>query len=395
MKHAQEPDHHAPHHQRGVTGILASLILIIFVLYIGRLFFITLVSSVLLAFILEPLVGSFMRLKVPRGGASFLACTVMLISLYLAALGAWSQAVGFLNALPTYTQRITDLVDSATVRIEAIEKAGRELLIPQRIRDAEAAAQKAREEAQKQSARRRRPTVDPPLPLPAEPEVQEVRIRPEKSAFVNAVFAYLQSFYDVLLMASFVPFLVYFFLSWRDHFRRGIMNLVHGEKRDRVQLAWEGIANVARAYVVGNFLLGILLSFVSAIFFWFVDIPYWQVMGPLSGFLSLIPYLGLPLAIIPPLVAALPVYSGWTAYLVIATVVALLHMIALNLLYPKLVGARVHLNPLVVTVALMIWYLIWGGAGLVLAIPITAGMKAVFDSIPSLRGYGRLLGEGD
>ncbi|HAX42840.1 MAG TPA: AI-2E family transporter [Bryobacteraceae bacterium] len=395
---AQEPASPPAKPARSAAGILAAFILIVFVLYVGRLFFITLVTAVLLAFILEPLVGFFMRFKVPRGGASFLACTVMLISLYLAGLGAWSQAVGFLDALPTYTQRLTDLVDSATVRLEEVERAARDLLIPQRVRDAEAAAQKAREEAEaarKAAAKRRRPVVEPPLPLPQEPEVQEVRIRPERSVFVNAVFTYLRGFYDVVLMASFVPFLVYFFLSWRDHFRRSLMNLVEGEKRDVIQRAWEGIATVARAYVVGNFLLGIMLSVVSALIFWFVNIPYWQVMGPVSGFLSLIPYIGLPLAILPPFIAALPVYTGWAAYLVIGTVVALLHMIALNLLYPKLVGGRVHLNPLVVTIALMIWYLIWGGAGLILAIPITAGMKAVFDSIPSLRGYGRLFGEGD
>jgi predicted PurR-regulated permease PerM len=394
----EQQDQQGLRSQKSALGILAALILLVFVLYIGRLFFITLVTSILLAFILEPLVGAFMRLKVPRGGASFLACSVMIISLYLAGLGAWTQAVGFLEALPTYTQRISNLVDSATLRIEEVERATRELLIPQRVRDAEAAAQKAREEAEaarKAAAKRRRPVVDPPMPLPEEPAVQEVRIRPEKSAFVNAAFSYIRGFYDVLLMASFVPFLVYFFLSWRDHFRRSVMNLVEGEKRDMIQQAWEGMANVARAYVVGNFILGVMLSAVSALFFWFVNVPYWQVMGPLSGFLSLIPYLGLPLAILPPFIAALPVYTGWPPYFVIGTVVALLHMIALNLLYPKLVGARVHLNPLVVTIALMVWYLIWGGAGLVLAIPITAGMKAVFDSIPSLRGYGRLLGEGD
>ena len=71
----------------------------------------------------------------------------------------------------------------------------------------------------------------------------------------------------------------------------------------------------------------------------------------------------------------------------------MLHLVALNLLYPKLVGARVHLNPLAVTVALMVWYILWGGAGLVLAIPITAAMKAVFDRAPGLEGYGKLLGD--
>ncbi|WP_305017126.1 AI-2E family transporter [Mycobacterium tuberculosis] len=47
-----------------------------------------------------------------------------------------------------------------------------------------------------------------------------------------------------------------------------------------------------------------------------------------------------------------------------------MHLFALNLLYPKIVGARVHLNPLAVTIALMFWGLIWGGIGLVLAVPI-------------------------
>ncbi len=380
--------------QRSLIGVLATLILVVGLLYIGRLFFITLVISVLLSFILEPLVGFFMRLRLPRGGASFLACTVMLVSLYLAGLGAWSQIIGFWEDLPTYSRRIAELIDSASLRIEQVEKATQELLVPQRVRDAQRAAELAAEQAKQAAAtKRRRPQVEPPMPV--QPPVQEVRIRQEESAIVNLVYEYLRGFYDVILMSSFVPFLVYFFLSWRDHLRRGVMNLVEGEKREIIQRAWDGIATVARAYVVGNFILGVLLAIVSAIFFWFAKVPYWQVVGPLSGFLSLIPYLGLPLAIIPPFVAALPVFSGWTAYIVIGTTISLFHLLALNLLYPKLVGGRVHLNPLVVTVALMLWYLLWGGAGLILAIPITAGMKAVFDSIPSLRGYGRLLGEGD
>jgi predicted PurR-regulated permease PerM len=53
----------------------------------------------------------------------------------------------------------------------------------------------------------------------------------------------------------------------------------------------------------------------------------------------------------------------------------------------------VHLNPLVVTVALMFWGTIWGGIGLLLAIPITAGIKAVCDNVTSLHGYGKLLGD--
>jgi predicted PurR-regulated permease PerM len=96
---------------------------------------------------------------------------------------------------------------------------------------------------------------------------------------------------------------------------------------------------------------------------------------------------------LPPMFAALPMHAKPSLYLFVAASVSLLHLFALNLLYPKFVGARVHLNPLAVTVALMFWGLLWGGIGLLLAIPLTAAIKAVCDNVGGLRAYGRLLGD--
>jgi len=373
---------------RNFAWKLFATALVVGFLYIGRLFFIATVSAVLLAFILEPLVNLMMRARLPRGLSSFIASTLMLAALYLAGLVAWSQAVVFWGDLPQYTSRIGELMDTATIRIEQLEKTAQDLMAPKRLREEAANAAKAAAEAKKAKGTRRRP-VEAPMP----PPIQEVRIRQDESPLVNAVYQWLDRYSSSLLIASFVPFLVYFFLSWRDHFRRNFMNLVRGEQREIIQRAWDGIGRVARAYVVGNFILGILLSIVTALFLYYVKVPYWQIVAPLSAFLSLVPYLGLPLSVLPPFLAMLPAYSGLPAYVLVGAVVAFLHLLALNLFYPKLVGARVHLNPLVVTVAMMFWFLLWGAAGLVLAIPITAGMKAVFDSIPSLRGYGRLLGD--
>jgi predicted PurR-regulated permease PerM len=46
-----------------------------------------------------------------------------------------------------------------------------------------------------------------------------------------------------------------------------------------------------------------------------------------------------------------------------------------------------------VTISLMFWASLWGGIGLVLAVPITAALKAVCDNVDGLRAYGRLLGD--
>jgi predicted PurR-regulated permease PerM len=95
---------------------------------------------------------------------------------------------------------------------------------------------------------------------------------------------------------------------------------------------------------------------------------------------------------LPPLFAALTV-NNVSTYLLVVGAVALLHLIGLNLLYPKVVGSRVHLNPLVVTFSLMLWGFLWDAPGLLLAIPLTAALKAVCDNVKGLRPIGKFLGD--
>ena len=173
----------------------------------------------------------------------------------------------------------------------------------------------------------------------------------------------LSSVYDVLLMASFMPFLVYFMLSWRDHAHRSFLQFFEGEDRTVAAKSLERIAELVRGFVLGNFALGLLLAAISSLAFWKLGLPYPLLAGPLSGFFSLVPYVGLPLALAPPLLVSLMVFDGVSPYLFVAAIVTLMHILALNLLYPKLVGSRVHLNPLVVTVALMFWGFLWGLPG--------------------------------
>ena len=357
-------------------------------LYFGRVFLITIVVAITIAFLLDPLVTPFLKLRVPRAVASFIVCSVALLLLYLLGLGLYTQFAGFVEELPTFSQRMNELVDNAAARVDDVEKRTYQVLIPKRFQDAPPPPGVPAPET---GRRRRGSKVVEPPPAPA--QIPEVRIHTEPTPLLTYLYGYMRSFYDVLLMASFVPFLVYFMLSWRDHMRRSFLYLFSGSERQVVGKSWQGVADMVRAYVIGNFILGLILATISSSFFFAIRLPYWPLVGPLSGFLSLVPYVGLPMAMIPALAVGLIVYNQPTVYVMIAVVVAVLHLIAMNLLYPKVVGSRVHLNPLVVTVALMFWGTIWGGVGLLLAIPITAGIKAVCDNVTSLHGYGRLLGD--
>ncbi len=355
-------------------------------LYYGRVFCITVVISLIIAVLLEPLVVLGMRLRLPRPAASLLACLLALVVVYLIGLGAYTQISSLSEDLPAYSARINELVDSGAGQLDTLEKHLVETFVPKRFREPEATP------AAPQPVLRRKRTrvvVEPTVP----PPIQEVRIHPEPKSIFSYLYNYIASIYNVLLMASFVPFLVYFMLSWRDHFRRSALSLFDPAARHAAGKTWQGITQASRAYVVGNFLLGLILSVAGCVFFFWIGLPYWLIVGILSGFLSLVPYAGLPLALIPPLFAGLAVFTRIPMFLAIVGAVAILHLLALNLLYPRLVGGRLHLNPLAVTLSLMFWGTIWGGIGLVLAIPVTAAIKAICDNVTGLQGFGRLLGD--
>ena len=367
----------------GVLAFAAAVTL----LYFGRIFLITIVVASIIAFLLDPVVELFMKIRLPRGVASFRVCSIALMSLYLAGLGLYTESVAIAGDLPAYGERINELVEGAAARVDNFEKGVYQSLVPKRYQDPSTLPQ---ETVAAGVRGKKRPASGAPVPPP---QPQEIRVRQEPTSLITYAYQYLSSIYPVLLMASFVPFLVYFLLSWRDHLRARFLNLFDGPQRHTADRAWAGVGRMVRAYVIGNFLLGILLAVASSILFASVKLPYWIVVGPLSGFLSLIPYVGLPLAAIPPLLAVLPASKDPTIYLFLGVSVALLHLFAMNLLYPKFVGSRVHLNPLAATISLMFWGMLWGGIGLVLGIPMTAALKAVCDNVDYLKPYGRLLGD--
>ena len=365
----------------GVLALGAAITL----LYYGRVFFVTVIIASMIAFLLDPMVEFFMKLRLPRGLASFVVCSIGLMFLYLAGVGLYTESTSMVDGLPAYGERINEVVDDVATRMDRFEQGVYRTLMPKRFQEQPQPPPESQGGAAGRGKKR-------PTPPPQASSVPEVRVRPEPTTLVEFLSGYLSSVYNLVLMASFVPFLVYFLLSWRDHIRSRYLYLFEGEDREAAAHAWAGVGDMVRAYVIGNFLLGLLLSVASAILFASVKLPYWMVVAPLSGFLSLVPYIGLPLALIPPLIAALPMREP-AIYLFVGVSVALLHLLTLNLLYPKFVGARVHLNPLAVTIALMFWGLLWGGIGLLLAIPLTAATKAVCDNVTGLKSYGRLLGD--
>ena len=91
------------------------------------------------------------------------------------------------------------------------------------------------------------------------------------------------------------------------------------------------------------------------------------------------------------MIIGLATWKTIAPYLLIAIVLTAIHLLALNLLAPQLVGRRVRLNAVAITLSLLFWGWIWGAMGLILAIPITATLRVICDHTDSWKPIGRWL----
>jgi len=148
---------------------------------------------------------------------------------------------------------------------------------------------------------------------------------------------------------------------------------------------------MVRSFIVGNLLVGLLNAVASTAVFGYVHLPYFYFLGVISAFVGLVPYLGLFFALLAPLAAGLGVLSKSELVIVFLAVV-LFHILSMNVLYPKVIGRRLRLNPLAVALSLLFWAWIWGAFGLILAIPLMASTKIICDYIEPLQPLGDWLG---
>ena len=197
---------------------------------------------------------------------------------------------------------------------------------------------------------------------------------------------------EVFLAVTFIPFLVYFMLTWKGHAHSATVRLFPKEHRLMAHRTVGKISEMIRSFIAGNVLVGLINAVVSAIVFWRLGIPYFYFLGVISGFASLVPYLGVFLALLPPLAAAVGVVNKTGVFIIFLTVIVL-HVLTMNVLYPKIVGKRLRLNPLAISLSLLFWAWIWGGMGLILAVPLVGATKIICDYVEPLRGLGAWLGD--
>jgi predicted PurR-regulated permease PerM len=200
------------------------------------------------------------------------------------------------------------------------------------------------------------------------------------------------------ILSDFVltPLYMFFFLLYRSFlisFLYKATSNVSDKKNMRIIL--DQLYKVQQNYLVGLVSVMFIVGVLNSIGLLVLGIDYPFFFGFLCALLLLVPYIGIIIgSLLPALIALATKDSYWYAFGVIA-IFGFIQFIEGNFITPKITGSKVSLNSFVSILVIILFSMLWGIPGMILALPITASIKVIFDHSVKFKAIGFLLGQAE
>lgn len=331
--------------------VLIGLIAFFTVLYIAKGIIVPLIFATIIAIVLHPIVNLFVRNRINRIFAIII--TLFLTFLIIASLGVllFSQASRFTESLPKLVDKFTEILNHTIIWISGhFNLSNREIT----------------------------------------KWITTTKNEVIGSLEIGQTIANVGSTVAFLFLIPVYVFMILFYQPLLIEFFRRVFG---SGNRSKVSEVINLIKTLIQHYLIGLLLQVAIIATMYSIGLLILGIEYAIILGIIGAFLNLIPYLGsIIAALMPMLIAMATKTSPWFALLVLALYVVT-QFIDNNFITPKIVGSKVKLNALASIVAVIVFGVMWGIQGMLIAIPLTAIAKLVFDHIESLKPWGFLLGD--
>jgi predicted PurR-regulated permease PerM len=358
------------------------LAVVILILYLARAVLIPLALALTLSFLLTPMVMWFQRLPMRRVPAVAL---VMLIS--VAAVGgmAWvvtNQLLQVANDLPKYRLNIHHRIeafhfptDSGLGRAtQSVEEIGKEF------------SDSASSPATPQAGSQAKTALPATGPLP----VQVVTVPANALEYLREV---LGPALQPLGTAGMVLIFTVFILIKQEDLRNRLLRLGGLAQLNAMTLALDDATRRVSRYMVMLFLVNTCYGVCFGAGLFLIGIPNAILWGVMAGLLRVVPYVGVLTASAFPFALALAVFNGWGPPVLVILLFAVLELIAANFVEPWLYGAHTGISSLALLVTTVFWTILWGWAGLVLAVPLTVCVIVLGRYVPRMAFLHVLLGD--
>jgi predicted PurR-regulated permease PerM len=362
------------------TAMLVVLVVVVGALYLGRDILIPLALSILLSFMLAPIVIRLRRWGLGR--IPSVIAVVVLLFVVLLGLGSIvaSQVVHLAENLPRYEWNLRAKIRDLPV---AVPSGGLVERTTEMLRDLRKELKEATEgpEAKGTDAAAEQPVKpvlvqvqEPTTPLQTLREVGGPLIKPIATAGLVLVF-------------------VIFMLLQREDLRDRIIRLVSSGDVARTTDAMNDAAKRISRYLLMQLVINIFYGTSVGVGLYFVGVPNPILWGLLATILRFVPYVGPMIAALFPIALSFAVAPGWTLPLMTIALFVTLELIINNVLEPWLYGSSTGLSPVAVLVAAVVWTTLWGPVGLLLSTPLTVCLVVLGRYVPQLAFFDVLLGD--
>lgn len=336
------------------TLILFGLSLLFVIASYGKFILMPIAFSAFFAMLLNPLVEIFEKWKLGRAG-SILITLLLVVIVVAGGLSLISaQFIQFSEQIPEVTEKLKSTTDQAINFLE--ETVG--------------ISQEEQSEYLQQGINN---VID------------------SSGNYVSSIVSATTNMFTVMtLMPIFIFFMLYYREMYRTFFRKlldvkqGVGSNIDG-LLDRVQ-------NVTQNYLVGMLTVIGILAVLNTTGLFIVGLEHAVFFGVFAALLAIIPYIGIIIGALPPLLYALLLTDSLLTPVFVVAVFGTVQFLEGNFITPRIVGSKVSINPFVAMVALIIGGELWGISGMILFVPLIGILKVVFDQIEDLKPYGYLLG---
>ncbi len=307
--------------------------------------------AILLAFVMEPMVSTFQKLRIPRVLSIFLVIIFIAAGLYLVGVILFTSGRTILSLYPRYERRFLEIYEwiAALFKLPYDEHQSffTNLWGQLGVRN----------------------------------EVRDWTI-----SLTNSSISFIK---DAVMVLLFVVFL----MLESGHIQQKIGLAFEDRRSGKIKLIAADIVKQVSRYLSIKFFVSLATGILVTLGLTVVGLDFPVVWGVISFILNFIPNIGSIVSGVG--VGLFSLVQFWPSPEPVIGACAVMigaNMVIGNVLEPKIQGDNLGLSPFVVLVSLLAWGWLWGFAGLILAVPMTVMVKIVCENIPVLEPISIILG---
>ncbi|MBT0666040.1 AI-2E family transporter [Geobacter pelophilus] len=177
------------------------------------------------------------------------------------------------------------------------------------------------------------------------------------------------------------PILVFFMLHYKNEINSELVRWLPPQRKELILLISSEINRSVGGYIRGQLIVSLIVAVLSTMALYFLDVDYALLNGLFAGAASILPFIGVILAMIPPLFFAYIKFQTLSSLLSVLAAFSIIYFVEGYLIKPLVFKEAMNLNPLVTIIFVMALGELMGFWGILLAIPIAAAVKITLEHL--------------